>query len=657
MRAGWRRIVLAVLLFLSTIPAHPAALDFGVGAIEHPAFSVQGVTLTVSDDGTRADLRVAQLAASGREWQDLHLHCPVFRLAFPLARCEGGHFTAAGLDERFGVDFEFDLLSRDVSLWIRAADGESWAVSLQRGELAAQLTGFRLQRLVAALPALAGLAPSGTFDGRVALTRDSVVELAGVVSGGGFASADGLQAAEGLWLEIDARVRRRSTGHEFSGHLRWSAGEAYVHPVYLTAPAALSFAGSMGPDALELQRFALEIDGARAIEARASIALPDGTPERFALSIASADLAIIGPRFIAPVLAPARAQSLAFDGHFSAGVVFEHGAVQSVDAVLDGVRFEDADAALSLGPLSGVVPWRVDEATQAKLRFEGGRWEALELGGFDLEARLQGPSVSVRLLEVPVLDGRLVLSDLALERGEAGWSGTGAAVVEPISMPLLSKAVGLPEMAGVLSASMPGLRVSPGELALDGALVISVFDGYLRLTDVSALEPFGVSSRLFANLTARNLDLAQLTQTFAFGGMTGFIDLDVDGLELANWRPVRFDARVASSPGRYSKRISQRAVENIGALAGPGAGLALQRSFLRFFEDFGYREIGLSCRLESGVCTMGGIGSATTGSFDIVRGGGIPALNIIGYNRRVDWDEFVGRVQRVIESNAAPVIR
>ena len=657
MSAGWRGLALAVLLWMTVAQAHAAALNFEVGSIEYPGLSLQGLTVTVPDEGASAELRVDRLIAGGHDWQAARLQCPVFLLAMPIIRCKGGRFRLGGLDEAIHVDFEFNVLTRDGDLRLRAGGGDTLAVSLRRGDISARMTRFRLQRLAPWVPTLAAFAPAGLFDGRVAVAADSSIAIAGVVTDGGFASADGLRAAEGLRLEIDARLKPARGGHDFSGRLRWTAGEAYLHPVYLTAPAGLIFAGSLRDDTLDLQRFALEIDGAEAIEARATISLPDGVVNGFALTIASADLGIVGPRFIAPILAPARAASLGFEGRFSAGIVFEHGALQSVDAVLDHVRFDDGDTSISLGLVSGVLPWRADEQTRASLAVEGGRWQALELGGFDLEAELQGHSVGIQQLAVPILDGRLVLSDLALRRGHGGWSGSGSAVVEPISMPLLSTAVGLPEMAGILSASLPGLRVSPGELVLDGALVVSVFDGYLRLTELMALEPFGVSSRLNAKLTARNLDLAQLTHTFSFGGMTGFIDIDLDGLELADWRPVRFDARVASSPGRYPRRISQRAVENIGALAGPGAGLALQRSFLRFFDDFGYREIGLSCRLEGGVCIMGGIGQSTSGSFDIVRGGGIPALNIIGYNRRVNWDELVDRVQRVIESNAAPVIR
>jgi len=68
----------------------------------------------------------------------------------------------------------------------------------------------------------------------------------------------------------------------------------------------------------------------------------------------------------------------------------------------------------------------------------------------------------------------------------------------------------------------------------------------------------------------RNLDLDLLTSAFSFGNMQGRIDVSVAGLELSNWRPVRFDAKVASSPGNYPKKISQKAVQSISSLGGAG---------------------------------------------------------------------------------------
>ena len=159
-----------------------------------------------------------------------------------------------------------------------------------------------------------------------------------------------------------------------------------------------------------------------------------------------------------------------------------------------------------------------------------------------------------------------------------------------------------------------------------------------------------------ASLDMRNLDLDLLTRAFSFGNMQGRIDVTVKGLELSNWKPVTFDAAVRSSPGNYPRKISQRAVQNISALGGAGAAAAIQRSFLGFFEEFGYSRIGLSCVLRNSVCLMDGVEPAPNG-YVIVKGGGIPAITVIGYNRSVSWDELIARLQRVTQGNAKPIVQ
>jgi len=57
---------------------------------------------------------------------------------------------------------------------------------------------------------------------------------------------------------------------------------------------------------------------------------------------------------------------------------------------------------------------------------------------------------------------------------------------------------------------------------------------------------------------------------------------------------------------------------------------------MRFFDEFGYAEIGLSCTLRNGVCRMGGAGAAN-GGYYIVRGRGLPRIDVIGSAERVAW--------------------
>jgi hypothetical protein len=642
-----------------------AGLQLELGRLSHPAFTIDGLRVELGAEGAAARLTLARLTVGERHWERLAIDCPDFRLAGGVLRCRGGTVRAPGLIERATLELSFDQAGKTAQLALRTDAGESIDVAaLRDGQVRMALGGLAASRLGEWLPGLAAWHPAGRFDGHLdyGLARGARrIALKGRLAEGGFASDDGLQAAEQVALEIDLSAVARGAGWDWRGRLAWTGGAAYLHPLYLTAGPVVEVAGAVDADLVAVTRAALAIEGVRTIAAHGAFDLAQRRLVRAALTVADADLAVIGPRFLAPILMPARADALQFGGRLSAGIAFEGDTPVALDVAFDEAVLGLADGALGFGPVSGSLPWRADAPSEARLAVGGGHWQKLALGPFELAARLHGRSVDIDRVAIPVLDGALVLDHVALRRGATGWDGSGGAVVEPISMNRLTEAVGLPPMSGVLSASLPGLRVTPGEIALDGALVISVFDGYVQATRLQLLEPFGVASHLFADVEARHLDLAQLTETFSFGSVTGFIDADVRGLELARWRPVRFAARVASSPGNYPRRISQRAVQNIGALGGVGAAVAIQRSFLGFFETFGYREIGLSCVLAGGVCRMGGIdGDAPArpgAGFDVVRGGGIPALNVIGYNRRVDWNELVDRLQRVISSNTAPVVR
>jgi hypothetical protein len=142
-----------------------------------------------------------------------------------------------------------------------------------------------------------------------------------------------------------------------------------------------------------------------------------------------------------------------------------------------------------------------------------------------------------------------------------------------------------------------------------------------------------------------NIDLEQLTRTFSFGRIEGRLDGRIDGLRMENWQPVAFDAEFATPEDDTSRhRISQKAVDNISNIGGGGVGGALSRSFLRFLEDFPYDRLGIRCRLENGVCEMGGVEPAKQGYY-LVKGRFIPPrLDVIGYAERVDWSKLVAQI-------------
>ena len=59
---------------------------------------------------------------------------------------------------------------------------------------------------------------------------------------------------------------------------------------------------------------------------------------------------------------------------------------------------------------------------------------------------------------------------------------------------------------------------------------------------------------------------------------------------------------------------------------------------------------------EIGSEEMGGVEDAPQG-YVLVKGGGIPAISVMGYNRQVSWDELLNRLKRVTQGNVKPVIQ
>lgn len=642
--------------------AWAGSLRVEVGRIEHPRFEARAVSLWVT--GEQLGLATGSLTAGPQRLVNLRLDCEQAGWSVEVAECTSGRLSVPGWFEASAFSARYDGVAQDLSGVLTTPAGESLTARIDRnGRFDLNFSNLSLSRLSDHLDAVTAYAPQGSLSGRVqGQPSDEGLEL-GVearLREGAFASASGMEAAEGLNINLGASVRSvLAGGWQFSLNADWQGGEAYIHPFYLESGPSVRVNASLLAEQLRVEQATLRMQGVDALEMSATLDLESRRLRAAEVSLRGVDVAQVGERFLLPALAPAWVGRLVMNGAAQARLSVRNNKLQSFDVSLNAVNLSLDEGAIELGPIDASLPWRLGGANPVRAQVGGGRWESLELGRFPVNATVSDLEASFEPLVIPLLDGRMRITDLQVKWLEEGVHGSGGLVLEPVSVELLTEALGLPTMSGVLSASLPGIRLAPGLLKLDGALVVSLFGGYVRIDKLEVREPFGLASYLAADLEARNLDLDKITHTFAFGSITGFIDADVLGLELVRWRPVAFDAHIRSSPGRYDRRISQRAVQNIGALGGGGAAVALQRGVLSFFESFGYRELGLSCRLVNEVCFMGGVedmrhSDGSDRGFVIVRGGGVPALNVIGYNRHVNWQVLLDRLRAAIDSNEAP---
>ncbi|MCB1914728.1 MAG: hypothetical protein KDG52_03285 [Rhodocyclaceae bacterium] len=634
--------------------AAPPRIEVSAARVRHGDTQAEDVTLRLGGT-TAASLVAAHLRVGQRGIGPVELACRQLRMDGGTLRCRQGRVAGAGLPAPFSLDFELDTATHTGRGRLSAADAGALRIGRDGPGWHLKAENLALTRLP--LPQL----PEGwQIDGRLGGTlskRDAVVDFDLAVHDGAFSNPDGTRAAEGLALMLKGRGRFDGDALSVTARLAWRKGGVYWAPLYRQAPLEVSVRWRR--PAAAASRLTLDIAGegwqALSIEGFGG----DGwIPRQWRARWHDADLALLGPNLLAPWLDEAAPESWQFAGALSGSAEWGGRGLDGFALTLTQLGLGNPPRGLAVGPVDGRLRWSRGGRTEGSLEVSGLRWRRLAFGEFDLTLAGAAGAVVVETVRLPVLDGALVLERLRWRDDDGVAALDASAYLEPLSMEALTEALDWPRMSGRLSASLPGLRYRDRVLGMDGKLVVGVFGGYVESDGLRVVEPLGPVPRLQAEVRARHLDLGLLTDTFSFGHITGQLDFDVGGLELSGWRPQAFDAWLRSSPGDYPRRISQRAVENISALGGAGATAALQRSFLGLFESFGYKRLGLGCRLRAGVCAMRGLGELRGGEgYLIVEGGGLPALHVIGYNRRVDWRELLDRVAAVIESNAEPEIR
>ena len=501
----------------------------------------------------------------------------------------------------------------------------------------------------------------GTFDGKAAFSGEGRelrrVEADIVMHDVAFSDASGLHAGEKVGGRFKLDASHAGERWQWQGSLDWLEGEVFWQPLYFPSGGqSVKARGWLSPDVLAVEDGSVNFNGIGEVAFHGNLKLADKSIESLELH-GSGLQAGKGYELLAkPFLGKTLLGNLEVGGNTDVKASFAGGRLSALQIGLHDFDIEDKGGRFALYKVNASIPWALETVTTANVRFASGRVLKMALGEADLAAKLEGWSLTAPEWKVPVLDGAFTLQDVSAVLRDGKWYGHFAAHVTPISMSEFSHALGWPRMDGKLAATIPLITYSEGNLAMDGAMQFDIFDGHVAVSNLALHEPLGLAPRLNADIRMRNLDLDLLTRTFSFGAISGRLDGDVTGLELSSWKPVKFDASFRSSEGSYPKKISQRAVENISALGGAGAAAAIQRSFLRFFKEFNYGRIGLSCRLHNDVCAMDGIEKAQAG-YVIVKGSGIPAITVLGYNRSVSWGELLERVQRITQSNVKPIIK
>jgi hypothetical protein len=605
-------------------------------------------------DRASATIGRLRLNATAQELHDVRVVCPRLELSVRAIACERAR-VAARLPGLGAQTFTATLI-------YRRSDGSlNWRVEARKQRASVEALVAVAKQLRLPIPAI-DVTGSGVLSGEAVGAAGELhsatfdVELVELT----LSNEAGSIATDKLSARMRGAVRKSGGDWQFDVDVRSAQGQAYVQPIFLDFGAhalRASTAGRLsGARELTLDRFSF--DHARVAQGggRAVFDFANEQPLRsLSLQLAGVEFPGAYESYLQPLLLDTNFKSMQTAGKLAVAATIEDGAPRSLDLSLQEITVDDGARKFALEALSGAIHWRSEPGANgdgdmpSTLSWRSGAIFGLAMGATELHFASQGRQF--RLLQparIPVLDGALALESFRVRNaGLPSVAFMVDATLEPIDVKRVCQAFGWPEFGGRVGGALSKLRMRDGVITLGTTLHAQVFDGDLSLSDLQLQQPFGQWPRFYSNVAFENLDLELMTGAFSFGRITGKLSGRVDGLRLFNWTPVAFDAKLYTpADDRSRHRISQRAVQNVGSIGGGGAGVtaALSSGFLRFFEDFNYERLGISCRLENDVCAMDGIAPAPNGGYYLVKGKGLPRIDVIGSSHRVDWPRLLQRV-------------
>ena len=394
---------------------------------------------------------------------------------------------------------------------------------------------------------------------------------------------------------------------------------------------------------------------------------------KFKTDLIIQDLALLNDNYLKNILEGTDYEGLDIDGKINVELKYLN-EVMTISSEINELSLEFKDL-FSFVDINGHLFW--NNKINSSVRDSRISWESAVLNKLPLGKTLinfishNNQFSLTKEIEVPLFDGSLNINRLdinnivnnfinntVINTGQASDADKKLSVIvdgmiNPISLSQVAEHFNWPILDGTLSAIIPSTTYNEDHFEIGGAMLLQVFDGAVIIKDLSIEHPLQDYARLEANIDLTNLDLQSLTKTYNFGEIQGRLEGNFSNLVLQSWLPVSFDAYIRTPENDKSKhRISQRAIDNLSSLGG-ASGL-LSRSFLSFFKTFSYNKIGLSCKLKNNICSMSGVEAKGEGYY-IVKGGGIPRIDVMGFQDRVNWQVLINRLKAIQSVNEAVI--
>ena len=471
---------------------------------------------------------------------------------------------------------------------------------------------------------------------------------------------DGRYACEDLNLSatLNATVNQEQWHWQIQTGI--SHGEIYLEPIYHPNPQqTLVFTANglwnVNNKDLKVNEFIFDDPAMGHLAGQSRITIDQGFQiEQATLTFSSENLQQLDQTYIQPFLTETLFEGLRVTGAVNGQVDFTKQSLEAVSIDFSGLNFSDREGRFQIHNSHGTINWSSQLATGSlsTLFWDGLVINQLPFGATEIELATDNNKIKLNHpINMPSLGGNVHV-------GQFDWSSTTGkdpvihfqGFIEEISLAQLASVLKWPNLHGSISGGIPQIIYHQGELKTSGELWVEVFGGHVIINQLVLVDFLSSQPEVFANIAVDNLDLEQISQTFKAGKITGKLSGFINDLHLLAWRPLTFFAWLGTPENDHSEhQISQRALDNIASIGvGPGVGL-LSTTFLSYFDLFGYDRLGMGCYLHQGVCQLMGVNAVNEG-FYLVKGQGLPRVDVIAYNTELDFDVLLKRMGRITQA-------
>ena len=605
-----------------------------------------------------ADIKLVDVQCSQFSWQDNTIVCKKGKAKLKLHNLHPNPiaFSFSLTEQKSSFSIKSLKLAKGSLSLIAKEQGEYWAVSIKTKNL-------KLKDLHSYLPKQKRLIDdisNGRINADIKASGNSrglnSVLIKALFKQVSLQANQGKTAIESVTAEWDLQAKLKNGEWQWQNSNKINQGELYQEPVYLKVKdngLTLTANGKwLEQGEILLQQAIFNHHDAIELKAQGLIKYqPAFSVENAHISTKIDKAELFSNQYILPFIEQTALEGFKFQGKLNAEIDIKQSSVTQVLADIQSLSVTDDSNRFAINKAKGVINWSNNPAFTGASKIQ---WDKLKIRAIPIEAsqlHFLFKQKQLTLLEqtsIPLLDGSLDIKqfkwqNIVQEEPKVYFEGG----INQLSLEKLSNALDWTPLSGNISGHIPGVNYENKTLTVNGELLVKLFDGTVKINKLSSSGLFTDFSKFSMEMEIENLDLYEITQKFKIGGMEGRISGYVKNLYLENWQPVTFYAWLGTPENDDSRRrISQKAVENIASIGGGGAAGVISKGFLRFFDTFNYERLGFGCYLHQGVCQLMGVEAAEQGYY-LVKGGGIPRIDIMGYNTQVDWNVLMERLSRI----------